>query len=80
MPIDPHFLDMPCGINDPEAGDVGVKFAELQEQLVPISDVSPAVTLIKTFLESYRNFYCQLPLEQRENYPPNRALGSLFDL
>jgi hypothetical protein len=80
MPIDPHFLDMPCGINDPEAGDVGVKFAELQEQLVLISDVSPAVTLIKTFLESYRIFYCQLPLEQRENYPPNMALGSLFDL
>ncbi|MGK7872825.1 MAG: hypothetical protein AB4426_05785 [Xenococcaceae cyanobacterium] len=80
MPIDPYFLDMPCGINDPQEGDVGAKFAELQEQLVLISDSSPTVTLIKAFLESYRNFYCQLSLEQREDYPPNMALGALFDL
>lgn len=80
MPIDQYFLDMPCGINDPEAGDVGVKFAQLQEQLILISDSSHAAKLIKSFLHSYRNFYCQIPLEQRENYPPNMALGALFDL
>lgn len=80
MSIDPYFLDMPCGINDPEAGDVGSKFIELQEQLLRIPDSSPALRLIRTFLESYRNFYSKLPSRQRNHYPPNMALATLFDL
>lgn len=80
MPIDPYFLDMPCGINDPQAKTLGVKFKQLQEQLVPIIHSSISVTLIRTFLESYRILSAQLPSSKRKDYPPNMALGALFDL
>lgn len=80
MPIDPYFLDMPCGINDPQANTVWDKFIELQEQLIPIIDSAISVTLIRTFLESYRRFYSDLPATKRKDYPPNMALGALFDL
>lgn len=80
MPINPYFLDMPCGINDPQATQLGGKFAELQEQLVPIIDSSISVRLIRSFLNSYRQFYSHLPDSKRQDYPPNLAFGALFDL
>jgi len=71
--MDDYFEDMPCrGINE--------KFDDLSQSLEKISTSSLSAKLIQAFLKSYANSYKDLSEKEMRKYPPNIALGALFDL